>query len=157
MKHLFVPYEIALQLKEKGFDEPCLGYLTKEAINLDKEGNKTNFVLLSEKLRGELSGQGTCKNSLFQWLKDNDRTTGELYILSNSVSAPLYQQVVDWFREKHRIELMVKSRINGEIDIYLYSVNKFGDSSSYRYDKSYVKYSYYEALNQAIEEALKLI
>jgi hypothetical protein len=26
MNHLFVPYEIALKLKEKGFDEPCFGY-----------------------------------------------------------------------------------------------------------------------------------
>jgi hypothetical protein len=26
MKEQFVPYEIALKLKEKGFDEPCLGY-----------------------------------------------------------------------------------------------------------------------------------
>jgi len=25
MKHLFAPYEIALQLKEKGFDEECFG------------------------------------------------------------------------------------------------------------------------------------
>ena len=25
MKHLFVPYELALLAKEKGFDEPCLG------------------------------------------------------------------------------------------------------------------------------------
>jgi hypothetical protein len=26
MKEQFVPHEIALKLKEKGFDEPCLGY-----------------------------------------------------------------------------------------------------------------------------------
>ncbi len=25
MKNLFVPYEIALLLKDKGFDEPCMG------------------------------------------------------------------------------------------------------------------------------------
>lgn len=103
MKYLFVPYEIALQLKIKGFDEPCLAYYTQEAINTNKDGNKTNFVLLSEKLRGELSGQGTCKNSLFQWLKDNDRTSGELYILSNSITAPLYQQVIDWLWNNYRI------------------------------------------------------
>ena len=26
MKHLFVPYELALKLKEKGFDEPCIAH-----------------------------------------------------------------------------------------------------------------------------------
>lgn len=103
MKNLFAPYEIALQLKEKGFDESCFAYYLQEAINLNKKGNKTNFVLLSELLRGELSGVGTCKNSLFQWLKDNDRTTGQLYMLSNSITTPLYQQVIDWFWDNHKI------------------------------------------------------
>jgi hypothetical protein len=26
MKHLFVPYELALKLKEKEFNEPCFAY-----------------------------------------------------------------------------------------------------------------------------------
>ena len=29
MKDQFVPYEIAVKLKEKGFDQPCLGYYTQ--------------------------------------------------------------------------------------------------------------------------------
>lgn len=35
MKHLFVPYELALKLKEKGFDGPCLALVVikKEVIN----------------------------------------------------------------------------------------------------------------------------
>lgn len=58
MRHLFVPYEIALQLKEKGFNEDCFGCYYKD---------KT-----------------------FAYHPDSD-----VY-----VDAPLYQQVIDWFREK---------------------------------------------------------
>jgi len=34
MESLFVPYEIALALKELGFGEPCLGYFTKNSLEL---------------------------------------------------------------------------------------------------------------------------
>ena len=30
MKNEFVPYDIALALKELGFDEPCIGYFTED-------------------------------------------------------------------------------------------------------------------------------
>ena len=34
MKHLFVSYEIALILQEKGFDEPCLAiFLNERSVN----------------------------------------------------------------------------------------------------------------------------
>lgn len=103
MNKEFVPYEEALALKELGFDEPCLAYYTTtNDVVIDKEGNKTNFILLSSKLRGELVGHGSVKNSLFKWLKENDKTSGELYTLSNSMTAPLYQQAFRWFREKYQ-------------------------------------------------------
>jgi hypothetical protein len=61
MEKEFVPYQQALELKELGFDEPCLMYYT-----------------------------------------DN----GELY-KSNlyGISAPLYQQVFRWFREKYNAHI----------------------------------------------------
>ena len=105
----FIPYEQALALKELGFDEPCLAYYTTtNDVAIDKEGNKTNFILLSSKLRGELVGHGSVKNSLFKWLKENDKTSGELYTLSNSMTAPLYQQAFRWFREKYNIDSMIQ-------------------------------------------------
>ena len=82
IKEQFVGYEISLKLKELGFDEECLAYYTK-----DKE-----FILLSAKKRGELVGHGSVRNALFKYLKENDRTYGELFTLSNSIAAPLWQQ-----------------------------------------------------------------
>lgn len=44
MKHLFVPYKLALELKEKGFDEPCLGFYSSSANANDKDFSKFWFA-----------------------------------------------------------------------------------------------------------------
>jgi hypothetical protein len=36
MNKEFVPYELVLALKQLGFDEPCLGYFTKNSLELRK-------------------------------------------------------------------------------------------------------------------------
>lgn len=38
MESLFVPYEIALALKELGFDEPCFGYYNGQGNHIGEEG-----------------------------------------------------------------------------------------------------------------------
>ena len=111
MEKQFVTYEIALKLKELGFDEECLAYYTSPSQNevyLDKDGEKTRFCLLSRKISGELKGQGSVRNYLFQWLLDNDKTSGELHTLAHSVTAPLWQQVIDWFIDKYDIHISLE-------------------------------------------------
>lgn len=64
------------------------------------------------------------------------------------VSAPLYQQIIDWFREKHHIDIYVGQKLS---KLYEGVVS---------WEKGILhtnKLSYYEALNKAIEEAFKLI
>ena len=100
MKKQFCTYEISKELKELNFDEECLAYYCKEAIYEDKDGNKTNFVLLSAKKRGELVGHGSVRNYLFQWLLNNDKTHGELHTLSQSIAAPLWQQAWSFLLKK---------------------------------------------------------
>lgn len=74
MKKLFVSYEIAKLLKEKGFNESCIAYYeTKVTLNfLD-----THF------------------GAIIPTNKDGF-----------GVDAPLFQQVIDWFREKHNIRIV---------------------------------------------------
>lgn len=72
MNKEFISYEQALELKELGFDEECLGYYL-ELIN-PFEG-----ILTIEK----------CKNNI------------------DGCLAPLYQQAFGWFREEHRIYLVI--------------------------------------------------
>lgn len=71
MKHLFVPYEIALLLKEKGFNEPCLTAYTPEDGLLDVfEAEEIGYMSNSQLRRGV-------------------------------VAAPLYQQVEHWLIVNH--------------------------------------------------------
>ena len=85
MKKEFATYEIALKLKELGFNEDCFGYFV---INLQE------LIIVNTK-----------------------KHKSDWYI-----SAPLWQQVIDWFREEHNIHLAVTSYTNP---------SKIGDKQMY--------------------------
>lgn len=69
MENQFVSYEIALKLKEIGFDEPVFATFNYE----NKPKLREDFIKVSSKLK-----------------------------------APLWQQVIDWFREKYDIHITVE-------------------------------------------------
>ena len=82
MKKEFVPYELAVKLKELGFDEPCL------AFYLDND--KKSFTKCME--RADTNA----------WLKEHMKVYGD------STTAPLFQQAFRWFREKYGIYLTIE-------------------------------------------------
>jgi len=123
MKHLFIPYNLALLAKEKGFDGRCLAGYENEVFTLYKDENMS----------------GWCNRNLPE---------GE-------ITAPLYQQLVDWFRENHGKNI--------SIDPYYYpfyskdiSIKGIIVVKGYT-EKEAFGSTYYEALNKAFEEAFKLI
>lgn len=144
MKHLFVTYEIAKKLKELGFDEPCLGLF---------DANKTFLI------------------------KEITQYDSETYF--GGYSAPLWQQSIDWLREKKGWNISINeigmySNIEpytkGVYTAYEYWIYNTHENKKYilcKYDSkkhiigdfinNIAAQSYYEALNKAIEEALKLI
>lgn len=129
MKHLFVPYELAVKLKEKGFDEHCPAFM----------------YLYEHEVRFTLS---TIANTNSSWLSSEDKSF---------VSAPLYQQVIDWLHLKgfnlHDYWLPDEKMFG--CDVYnLDGDLLFSDLAAGKGGK-YIKKE--EAWNKAIEEALKLI
>jgi hypothetical protein len=96
MESLFVPYEIALTLKELGFDKECFGYY---------DGNHNlQFMYngIPEKFTERRMGPA---NSV--WV--------------GWISAPLYQQAFRWFREKYWLVIeisMTEIKHNFEINIF---------------------------------------
>ena len=74
MEKEFVPYELALALKELGFDEPCLGYY----VGKDREVYISNETI----------------SAPFQFRLESKTT----------FVAPLYQQAFRWFREKYNLD-----------------------------------------------------
>lgn len=118
MKNLFVPYEIAKQLKEKGFiPNMCGAYQTQE------------------------------DNRLIHFLYHKR----DFSIATHLLAAPTYQQVTDWLRDEHDIHLWVTTEV-GAILTYCWVFT--GENTGTKH-KAYFK-SYYEALTDGIEQALKL-
>jgi len=118
MKHLFLPYNLALIAKEKGFpQEHILGYFYYD----DRLERDTIFLQYKE----------------------------------DCIAAPLYQQIIDWFREKHNLYINIYQ--NGDTDDeYVLRVY----DTKYPHTTRVVSNgcnSYYNELNKAIREAFRLI
>ena len=87
MEKEFVPYELALELKQLGFDEECLA---------------DYFVFGDGILRDGRYGQ--TKPKLFMRSEDVSEECEELSMFAyHDVYVPLYQQAFRWFREKHNM------------------------------------------------------
>lgn len=116
MKRQFVTYDIALKLKELGFNEECIGfYYLYES--------KEHFLI------------STVYNTNSSW---EDKI---------SMSAPLWQQVVDWLREKHDIVIDI-ARIHNNSDNYHFAINLQWE---------YHEGDYHQAREQAILKAIERI
>ncbi len=139
MKHLFLSYELSKQLKEKGFNLLTNHFYSEsgklfprvlesgnEPVSFEPDDFYENFNTI---LKYEVEGK--CQNV---------------------ISAPLHQQVIDWFREKHNIIILV------EVATYINSFNyRFYIETIDDKVEGFKTNNYYEALNKAIEEALELI
>lgn len=151
MNHLFVPYELALKLKEKGFNEQCLAayvYVTNSNNNIGLRGCGAIWFTVD----------GIYQNSLYE---------DEIIC-----TAPLYQQVIDWLDSKN-IHISIhpefyKDGINWNWQVFEYDPNGKKDPISSRYsyttNRSTMLYGdngeypkRMDAVKAAIEEALKLI
>lgn len=115
IEKLFVPYEIALKLKEKGFNELSIAYY-EDGYDI------FNF--------GHAKGQ----------LYNNDRFL---------ISAPLYQQVLEWMKAKHNIFIEpFTSFMSPRKNVTIFRVQKYG--KVYRDITA-------KTLKEAIEISIKLI
>lgn len=145
MQKQFVTYEIAKLLKDNGFREPCLRYYRITPFS-----------------KGE---QVLCYSD--SWLKSarevNNHNLGE-----KLTAAPLWQQAIDWLREKHEIEIVITGITVNNIRKYHvclyhkideimtdYSILAFNEVT-----EEYIGYQTFtmqEAKEKAILEAIKLI
>ena len=136
MQKQFVTYEIALSLKELGFNEPCLGFFDKELFL---------FCLVDQESDCEINTI-TYENGLNNIIADINYET--------IIIAPLYQQVIDWFREKHNIHISIPNYYDGwSIDIRGFKQNI---NLEYHSEPGICLENYYEAREQAILKVIEL-
>ena len=144
MKEQFVDHEIAALLKEKGFKEECMAFY--EISIKAKEDPHDGFSGPFGWKKGEVNfNKGYFENN---GLPDN---SNEYWLLCG---APLWQQAIDWFREKHSIDIMVRQiQLDGRA---YYKISKIETEDRIKGYSSFCK-STYEARQAAIKQALTLI
>lgn len=127
MENQFATYEIALALKELGFDEPCFGYYND--ANTDPEISLPVAVDV-------------------------------VCLKFNLVKAPLWQQVIDWFREKYNIHIWVYYCMI--LDSHFYQIRHELNSNSYNHYSNDLdsnkmhEFTYKQAREQAILKTIEL-
>jgi hypothetical protein len=103
MEKEFIPYELALRMKQLGFDEPCFG------------------IFMKEKLCNYVSPLGIANSDSITAL-----TTSYSDLIPQAqkdwVVAPLYQQAFRWFREKHNVYPVFSSPIEGVVKFHIPNV-----------------------------------
>jgi hypothetical protein len=93
-KHMFVSDEIAKELQRIGFNEPCFAY-----YRLSYTDDTYKFYMV-----GERSNNGYTDsyiNYVGVGLSNEEILRNPTGRLKSCFVAPMYQQVIDWFAEKH--------------------------------------------------------
>ncbi len=144
MKNLFLPYNLAVIAKEKGFSESCFGLYVTDNYG----GTKENPMLISV---GGHWGSGI-NSSMIDCVKFNLKET--------ECPAPLFQQMINWFRIKHdiSIEVTVNWEHHRKFDGYEFFINDLSlKRDSPTVGGFEICETYETCIERAIEEALKLI
>lgn len=148
---LFVFPEIAILAKEKGFIEPCIAIYQIS----DDEEDETRKWNLSQFNDYEFP----MKSYPNLWNNFND---GHLY----QMSAPMYSQIIDWFKKIYNIQILEACPIPPEAIVahpslalkeghVVYLYNKNWNPRIYKND--FVDENLYKALNKSFLEAFTLI
>jgi hypothetical protein len=148
MEKLFVPYEIAFKLKQLGFNENCFAkYNSKKEIDYFERPQAFYCV--------------NSKSSWFSPIFSSKET------VSKVCTAPTHQQVIDWFRDKHQVFIDIQTDCTSypkfafEINVFTGNPKDLSEREwGWEHKKDFEWYlyrSYYEAVDNAIEQAIKLI
>jgi hypothetical protein len=135
MENEFLPYELAVEMKSIGFDEPCLGYYyTSEYVKTIRLALWTHVGYVNA-------------NRL-----DDDLVT-----------SPLYQQAFRWFREKHNLRGFIGFRPNvKQFDCHIYDMSLTGKEyvkqrTTEEYNKDPKVGTYEEAELECLKKLIEII
>lgn len=138
---------LAIKLKEKGFNEQCLGY-----YDYNNKLHITNGYYEHPMDKEQL----ICKNSNLDKML---------------CSAPIFQQVIDWFKYKHNVHISINADSVKYVSIAIHRIKFYRDADLTNLkDEDWFKerelnsigtcstiFEMDEVFNKAIEESLKFI
>lgn len=125
MENEFVPFELAVRLKDLGFDEPCLAYFNgNRPSRLGGEGS--NYIDNMHQWRNtflSFKDEDIVLTPEKDWT-DEPNTVRKKWGMT--VASPLWQQAFDWFREKHNIVQTIYCNASGFIWELHYNTERGG-------------------------------
>ena len=133
MEKEFVPYELALRMKQLGFDEECIAYYQKSAVI----GNDNILPISFTNMASDF----------------NDYEYSKLGV--PFYSAPTWQQAFRWFREKYKIHHRVDIQDLSE-NLYDYEILEVLDGFNDTYTGSSFK-SYEEAQTACLANLIEIV
>lgn len=148
MNDIFVTYQLALLAKENGFDNECIkGYFCYTGV----ENDIVELLFPSYEIFGQ--------DYLFKNSVDCIPNTNPKATVNNNCSAPTWEQLSKWFREVHKIELVVwRWGVTSENFCYNYAINyKLLDFVDREMNPKNPVKTYEEAREAAFLKAFKLI
>lgn len=140
----FVPYEVAKDLKDKGYNEPCFAVYGYNMSEYESASARERLVQIQEISLTEES------NLEFEDLRNSN--------IGEDISAPLLQEVIDWFEAKG---IMIEVKIDQTTyPKYCFFITKYIDPWGWEPHQPKERFLYLtrrEATIEAIKEANKLI
>jgi hypothetical protein len=133
MEKEFVPYELALRMKQLGFDEECIAYYQKSAVI----GNDNILPISFTNMASDF----------------NDYEYSKLGV--PFYSAPTWQQAFRWFREKYQIHHRIDIQDLSE-NLYDYEILEVLDGFNDLHSGSSFK-SYKEAEFVCLEKLIEIV
>lgn len=129
MEKQFVTYEIASQLKQLGFNEPCFGFYNKaKEFHYAQATSPDSRIIVH-----------WCKSDQFQFAENG------------CIAAPLWQQAIEWLESVKRISV---ARDIYDNDIwYVYSIDEDGFQG--RRGTPNIEYSKEKAILFALKRLIK--
>lgn len=152
MEKEFIPYELAVDLKELGFDEPCLinYYIEKGEMYIEHTENGITNTKLDETT---------------DELNEEQRENGE-FLFEYSYAAPTWHQAFKWIRDNFYLVCIVFNddgdiehenlRYNWEIRVVTRSFKDLKNQRNARLGE-YTYRSYEEAELDCLKQMLKLL
>jgi len=161
MKHLFVPIEIAKELKELNLNQSqCLAFYSSLTYPINEGGGEKETTCLYIQQEDRYDSVKMLyidnKDAHFHWHEGtyDEGEHSRCYISGNPIPAPTYQQVIDWFFKEHGIWIWVAQCERSVKFEWFCRYERKG--SCMDYDEKFYELPY-EAYNAAITEAIKLV
>nr|DAS23870.1 MAG TPA: hypothetical protein [Caudoviricetes sp.] len=125
-----VPIEIAKELKEIGFNEPCHFYYQNDYSEYLKAGDPDKYHIISDSLTANRKNANHNKSDI-------------------AISAPTWEQVFEWFREKGLYSFLRVNIPDLSVSYFIYDKDGYIEENGHRS-------TYKDAQNDCVEELIKI-